>query len=72
MGRAMSKRGNWERLRVRTRQERYGSESVTGSTPLANLLSKLSPQPRGRRPPSKAQLRAEAERALREWKGRRS
>jgi hypothetical protein len=67
----MSRRVDWNRVRLRTRQQRYGSESVTGSTPPAQLLGELSPPPR-RRPPSKAQLRAEGERALREWKARQS
>jgi hypothetical protein len=65
----MSNRGHWDRLRVRKRQQRYGSESVTGSTPPQKLLAELTPRPR-RRPPSKAELRAEAERALRQWRAR--
>jgi hypothetical protein len=65
----MSRRVDWNRARLRTRQQRHGSESVTGSTPLPKLLPELSPPPR-RRPPSKAQLRLEGERALREWKAR--
>jgi hypothetical protein len=60
----MSKRVNWNRLRVREKIGRSGSESV--SAPLPFLL----PSKPRRRAPSKAELRSEAERALREWKGR--
>jgi hypothetical protein len=67
----MSKRGNWDRLRLRKQQQRHGSESVTGSTPPQKLLAELNPRPR-RSKQSKAELRAEAERALRQWKARQS
>jgi hypothetical protein len=63
----MSRRVDWSRIRQRARTQRYGSESVTGSTPPSKLLPELSPPPR-RRPPGKAELRAEGERALAEWK----
>jgi hypothetical protein len=56
----MSKR-DWSRAK---RMRSFGTEEVASQPP---LLSALKPR---RRAPSKAELRAEAERALREWKGR--
>jgi hypothetical protein len=64
----MSRGRAWDKQRLRTIQQRRGSESVTRSTP-PQVLLQVNPTPRRR--PSKAQLRVEAEQALAEWKGRR-
>jgi hypothetical protein len=58
---------DWGKQRLRAIQQRRGSEPVTGPPPQALLQANPTP----RRRPSKAQLRAEAERALAEWKARR-
>jgi hypothetical protein len=57
----MSRGRDWDKQRLRARQQRYGSEPVTGSSE--------QPPPR-KRPPSKAALRVDAARALADWKAR--
>jgi hypothetical protein len=61
------RRRDWDKQRLRAIQQRRGSEPVTDPPP--QVLLQANPTPRRR--PSKAQLRAEAEQALAEWKARR-
>jgi hypothetical protein len=61
----MGRGGNWDRLRLRTRMQRSGIESVASPAPLLPQPTRLR-----RRKLTKAELRAEAERA--DWKARHS
>jgi hypothetical protein len=63
----MGRRGNWDRLRLRKRMQRSGTESVGSQPPLPPQPTRLR-----RRKLTKAELRAEAERALADWKVRHS
>jgi hypothetical protein len=60
----MSRR-RWDLLRDRQRIRRFGSERADVSAPLFPRPTR--PQ---RRAPSKAQMRREAEQAIRAWRGR--
>jgi hypothetical protein len=69
----MSRRGNWDRLRVRDQMRRYGSESVNGDLPELQQLIARARRPRWSRPPyrpppTKAELRAQAAAAFVAWR----
>jgi len=66
----MSRRVNWARAAQRSRMRRYGAEGVSGSTPLQQLFLDLSPPPRRRHTPTKAEMRVLGEAALRAWQAR--
>jgi len=61
------KRGNWDRLRLRTRMQQSGTESIGSQRPLYSQPPRLR-----RRKLTRAELRTEAERALADWKARQS
>jgi hypothetical protein len=67
----VTRRGrNWDREAWRARMRRQGTDSVTGSTPPRQLALELGPPVRRRRQPTKAELRALGDAALRGWKAR--
>jgi hypothetical protein len=71
----MSRRGRWDRLRDRDRMRKHGTEGASASAPLfsrtTQLVLDLGTPPRRRHTPSKSELRALGEAALRTWRARR-
>lgn len=67
----MSRRGNWDRLRLRDRMRRYGTTDAHEEEATINrMLAGSRPPIRNRRrpPPTKAELRAQAAAAFVAWR----
>jgi hypothetical protein len=66
----MSRRGRWDRLRDRTRMRTHRVESVAGGSIPNQLTLELGPPQRRRRQPSRTELRALADAAVKAWRSR--
>jgi hypothetical protein len=68
----MSRRGNWSRLRIRDRMRTHGTSDAREELRAVNaMLASSVPgrwPPSRRRPPSKAELRAQAAAAFVAWR----
>jgi hypothetical protein len=65
----MSRRGNWDRLRIRDRMRRYGTSDAREELRAVNAMLEGSTRgPRRRRPPPKEILRRQAADAFVAWR----
>ena len=65
----MSRRGNWDRLRIRDRMRRYGTSDARDELRAVNaMLDSSTRGPRRLRPPPKAVLSSQAAAAFIAWR----